>query len=338
MDLIIGIGAKIYLNFSVINIAMIRGINNTINTTLYYTSGTGQVINAGTVFTYSGNGQTITLTFPNTTTFVGSGNTNIVIESTPTSTAPDLTFNQMYDGSVITINVDYNSNPAINDINILNIQNRYYHDFTIFEVETQYSDFDGDSLNAIRINGNVINYYYNQGTVSVPNYQPYISGTWISRANIPKLRYQAPNQDGVYTQTNQWEARDSITSISNMANINIQVSEFECVDPVIVTATYTGTPYILNLSWTTVSDYYQSFYPDIAVLVGIEVYEPNLDTLIFSGYIPGIVPFNTTNYQFDLYDYVVTDISKCRVTISIELKTSTCDRITSHIFPPNTLI
>lgn len=216
-NIIINVAAKIFINFSPINVDMIRGEANTIPTTLNYTSGTGQQIPANTVLTYTGAGQTVTLTFPNATTISGTGSANVIIQSTPTTNAVDGAATFTYDQSTITVNIDYNSRPVINDINV-SMANRAVHDFTIAEVEAQFTDVDPDALQDIRVkndvNGNVIGYEYNIGTVGSPNYQPYVADTWIARVDIPKLRYSALNQNAAYAKSNPWEARDVEGNIS----------------------------------------------------------------------------------------------------------------------------
>lgn len=216
-NIIINVAAKIFINFSPINVDMIREEANTIPTTLNYTSGTGQQIPANTVLTYTGGGQTVTLTFPNATTISGTGSANVIIQSTPTSSAVDGAATFTYDQSTITVNIDYNSRPVINDINI-NMANRAFHNFTIAEVEAEFSDIDPDALDAIRVkndsNGNVTGYLYNTGSVGTPNYVPYVADTWILRADIPKLRYQGLNQNASYFKSNPWEARDVEGNIS----------------------------------------------------------------------------------------------------------------------------
>lgn len=216
-NIIINVAAKIFINFSPINVEMIRGEANTIPTTLYYTNGTGQQIPANTVLTYTGSGQTVTLTFPNATTISGAGNTSVVIQSTPTTNAVDGAATFTYDQSTITVNIDYNSRPVISDINV-NMANRATHDFTISEVEAHFTDIDTDALQDIRVkndsNGNVTGYEFNIGTVGSPNYQPYVADTWILRADIPKLRYRGLNQNAAYAKSNPWEARDIKGNIS----------------------------------------------------------------------------------------------------------------------------
>lgn len=212
-NIIINVAAKIFINFSPISIDMIREEANTVPTTLNYTSGAGQVIPANTVLTSNSGGQTVTLTFPNTTTISGTGSASVVIQSTPTSGAVDGAFTFTYDQSTITVNIDFNSRPVINDINVT-LVNRGVHDFTIAEVEAQFADVDPDALQDIRIkndaNGNVAGYEYNNGS----GYQAYVADTWIPRANIPNLRYSALNQNASYTKSNPWEARDIKGNIS----------------------------------------------------------------------------------------------------------------------------
>lgn len=188
-NIIINVAAKIFINFSPINVNMIRGESNTIPATLNYTNGTGQQITAGSVLTYTGSGQTVTLTFPNATTISGTGTANVIIQSTPTTNAVDGAATFTYDQSTITVNIDYNSRPVINDINV-SIANRTAHDFTIAEVEAQFTDVDPDTLQDIRIkndaNGNVMGYEYNNGS----GYQPYVADTWIRHPSLLPINHQ----------------------------------------------------------------------------------------------------------------------------------------------------
>lgn len=210
-DIIIQVAAKIFISFSPISVNMIREQANSIPATLNYTLGTGQVIAPNTTLTFTGGGQTVNLNFPTGGTINGTGSIDVIVISTPTATAVDAPATFTFDGSIITVNIDYNSNPVASDINI-SMDNRTTHDFTISEVELSYFDYDADMLASIRIdndtNGNVTGYEFNIGTVGSPNYQPYVANTPIVRADIPKLRYVALNQNPAYTKANPWYATD----------------------------------------------------------------------------------------------------------------------------------
>lgn len=214
MDIIVNVLTKSLIDFTPLNINMLRGVSNNINSVLSYTNGTGQVILPGTSVNLTGiSGQTISMIFTNGVTFQGSGSINVVINSTPTNTAINGTAIGVFDSSNITVNVTYNSSPVINDVN-LNLNNRGTRNFTIAELENQFMDVDSDSMDAVRVEDNVVGYFYNNGTIGSPNYQPYVASTWILRADIPKLRYTALNQNSAYTKSNIWRARDSFGNTS----------------------------------------------------------------------------------------------------------------------------
>lgn len=213
-DIIINVAAKIFINFSPVTVNLIRNENNTVPTTLNYSSGTGQTMTAGEVLYTVGTPGTpgfLQVVSVNNITLSGTGSISINVISFPTSTQSNQTVNFTFDGSTVTLNLTYNSRPVVSDVNI-NLANRGTHNFTTAEFLSSYTDFDADAMVEMRATGIVTGYEYDVNGVN--NYVPYVSGTWIPVNNIARLRFKAANQNAAYVQSNPWFAKDAQGNIS----------------------------------------------------------------------------------------------------------------------------
>lgn len=122
-----------------------------------------------------------------------------------------------------------------------------------------------------------------------------------------------------------------------MPNININIEEFQCTPTILNSATYTGTEYIIRVSYNSISNYYSQFYPNIRMSITLEIFDVDNNSTIFTGEIDANAPLNTTSYDIQLNTYGF--IFKHRVTVTgTFLGFDGCRQSFSHIFPPNSLI
>lgn len=192
---------EVYANF-------IREKNETKTVSLSYTNGSGQTLVAGQELYSVGTVGTLgyfSVKAKNNTTINGSGSFDIDITSYANATEPDGAINFNYDASPIKINIDYRSVPDIENF-IVEVPNRAVKTFTLADFEGHFSDFDGDSLSEVMIEGDVSGYSFNG--------VPYVAGTWITMADIGLLTYTPTDTDSHYEKDNNWKAKDSSGYIS----------------------------------------------------------------------------------------------------------------------------
>lgn len=193
---------QLYTNF-------IREVNETKTLSLSYTNGTGQTLSAGQQLYSIGTAGTLgylSVKVKNNTTITGSGSFDVDITSYANSTQPDGATTFTYDASPIVLNIDYSSKPDAFDF-VAEIPNRTVKTFTPEEFITHFSDFDGDDLSDVMIEGDVSGYQFNSS--------PYVSGTWISINDVSLLTYIPNDTDSNYEKINNWKARDLTGYISD---------------------------------------------------------------------------------------------------------------------------
>lgn len=213
----INIAAKVFISFNPLNVDMIREELNTIPVTISYSNGTGQTLPNGTVLSYGTQGQAnfTQLTFTSGVTFNDTGTTSAVITSTPGQTVTDQAVTFTVDGSTITVNIDYNSRPEVEniDLDMIFAQTRTFtlNDFTDSS-QGNYQDFDGDTLSEVMIEGDLNGYFYPSPLTPLP------SSTWIPIANISagQLTFKGSTaQIAGYSKSNPYKVKDSEGVISN---------------------------------------------------------------------------------------------------------------------------
>ena len=193
---------ELYTNF-------IREVNETKTLSLSYTNGTGQTLSAGQQLYSIGTTGTLgylSVKVKNNTTIIGSGSFDIDVTSYANSTQPDGSTTFTYATSPIVINIDYSSKPNVVDF-IVDIPNRAVRTFTLADFESNFIDFDGDTLAEVMIQGDVTGYHFNT--------LPYIAETWIPMSDIGLLTYVPEDTDVSYEKDNNWKAKDSAGYISN---------------------------------------------------------------------------------------------------------------------------
>ena len=192
---------EVYTNF-------IREENETKTLSLSYTNGSGQTLTAGQELYSVGTIGTLgylSVKAKNNTTILGSGSFDIDVTSYATATQPDGATTFTYDASPIVINIDYRSVPDADDF-ILEVPNRAVKTFTLADFNDHFSDFDGDTLAEVKIQGDVTGYEFNA--------IPYVADTWIAMADIGLLTYTPTDTDTHYEKDNNWIAKDSSGYIS----------------------------------------------------------------------------------------------------------------------------
>lgn len=205
----IRVSGIIAIIFTPVYTAFVREVNETKTLLLSYTGGSGQSLTAGQQLYSVGTTGTLgylSVKVKNATILSGSGSFEIDITSYANATKPDGAINFTYDASPIVINIDYNSKPDAFDFTA-EIPNRTVKTFTVLEFESHFSDFDGDSLSDVMVEGDVSGYKFNGNA--------YISGTWISISDVPLLTYEPNDTDSNYEKINNWKARDITGYISD---------------------------------------------------------------------------------------------------------------------------
>jgi hypothetical protein len=207
-EIIINVGAKVFLTFNTPTVNLIRGVANTKTSSIGYSNGTGQLMGNGLVLIIQGTpGQPgyLKVTTTTQTTLTTSGTIPILVESFPNLAQADQNVPFTFDGSVGNIHLVYNSNPVTQDV-IVDLGNRGSHTFTTAEFLSKYTDFDMDAMIEMRATGNVSNYLFNG--------LPYVAGTWIPVNDIDELTYTGANQNAAYQQMTPWQAKDAQGNIS----------------------------------------------------------------------------------------------------------------------------
>lgn len=213
-NIVINIAAKVFLNFSPMSVSFIRDIDSSKPLTLNYTNGTGQTMTAGQVlYTVGTSGQPgfLRVTVNSATTLTGTGSVALTVASHPTATQTNQSVPFTFDGSNITLNVTYNSNPVTSDVTI-SMTNRATRPFTTAEFLAAYTDFDTDAMTEMMATGTMTGYQYDVNGTNT--WIAYVAGTWIPVNNIARLRYVALDQDAAYNKSNPWFAKDSQGNIS----------------------------------------------------------------------------------------------------------------------------
>lgn len=207
----INVAAKVFINFTPVNISFIREEANSKPITISYSAGLGQTLASGTIVNSGTVGQPnfTQLTFPTGATFTGSGTVNAIISATPGATVPDQTVTFQIDGSNFEVNIDYNSRPTMSDIN-LSIAFTQERPFTLTDFTStgqgNYQDFDSDALAEVMVEGNLTDYFYPNAAT------PLTAGTWIPVANIiaGQLIFKgASSQTSGYNKSNPYKVKDS---------------------------------------------------------------------------------------------------------------------------------
>ena len=124
-----------------------------------------------------------------------------------------------------------------------------------------------------------------------------------------------------------------------MPNININVADLVCENPIFTSVTYTGTRYEFNLNWTSNGSYYSTFDPTVAMYLYIEMYHPGSSTPYYTG--NASIPFDlydATNYLINVLDYDSSFSSKDRLVFRLSLAgEDSCFTETTYVFPPDTI-
>lgn len=118
---------------------------------------------------------------------------------------------QMHTNSAVyslIVSVPVQNNPPVASDIVIDLNNRENKVLGIDVFLNHFSDIDGDSLAAVIIEGNTINYRLNGN--------PIVSGTQIPRSSIESgfLVFNAPNTDLYNEDATIWKAVDSAGSIS----------------------------------------------------------------------------------------------------------------------------
>lgn len=213
----IDIAAKVFINFTPQTVELIRGELNTVPVTISYTDGNGQTLPIATVLSFGTSGQPnfTQLTFSSGATFNGTGTVNATLTATPGSTVTDQPATFTIDGSTLTINLDYNSRPVVEDIDIgINFAQTKTFTLNDFTDPSQgnYQDFDGHSLAEVMILGTLTDYFYpNPSTPLQPN-------TWIPVANITagQLTFKgSTTETSGYSSNVPYQVKDSHGTVSS---------------------------------------------------------------------------------------------------------------------------
>jgi hypothetical protein len=116
--------------------------------------------------------------------------------------------------------------------------------------------------------------------------------------------------------------------------IIFNVSELQCIPPNITNTSWTGIRYVFDVDWTSNGNEYHSIDPTTNLELSMTIVEVATSTTVFSGVIDSSVPFITTGYQFDAYDYYPTFSDKYQITLTLSLTSViACNESTSFIIP-----
>lgn len=101
-----------------------------------------------------------------------------------------------------------NRPPVVTDI-FIERQNRQAYTFTVDDFLNHFTDLDGDSLDAVSIEGDVTGFLLSGS--------PYVAATWIPKSQINSglLQFVPTNTDAYTEKTVTWKARDTAGSVSN---------------------------------------------------------------------------------------------------------------------------
>lgn len=202
------IKGKTFIAFGSTSLSFIRSVNETKDTAITYSNGTGQTMTAGQVLYSQGNEGTpgyLAVKSKEDITLRGSGGVPLTVTSYPSDTQGNKTVSFNFDGSAININLTYNSNPVTVDV-IVETDSRVPYVFKAADFTTKYSDYDNDGISEIALFGDVTGFSYNG--------IPYVAGTYINIANVTLLVYTPLDQDAPYEKNVTWKAKDVNGNIS----------------------------------------------------------------------------------------------------------------------------
>jgi hypothetical protein len=202
--------ARVLIVWGTTRLEYVRNVNEIKDTSITFASATGQSYASGQVlFTVgsAGNAGFLQIRSKNSAVLSGTGLFQLTVEHYPTVTASAYTQNFTIDGQPTSIILNYNSKPQINSVIVETDYNVPYL-FAATDFTDQFSDYDGDNLYDLRINGDVTGYTYDD--------IPYIVGTWIplSHVDAGRLKYTPLGQSTAYDKDNTWDGRDSQGNIS----------------------------------------------------------------------------------------------------------------------------
>lgn len=195
--------------FTDMYLSFMRGESSTKTSTVNYSNGSGQNIEAGETLYSEGTIGTegyLSIKSTNAVTLSGAGSILITATAFPTTTKADGDVTFTYSASPVVIHIDYTSLPVIEDLTV-EIENRTPKTFTSDLFTDHFSDFDGDTLSELMIEGDVTGYKFNG--------VDYISGTWIAIQDIGLLTYTPNDTNIIYEKINNWKGKDSDGQISN---------------------------------------------------------------------------------------------------------------------------
>ncbi|WP_294203157.1 hypothetical protein [uncultured Chryseobacterium sp.] len=201
---------KQYITWGNTRLTYIRNVNATQNTTISFTNATGQTFTAGQVLFTAGNSGSqgyIAIKSKNAVTLNGNGVFELTVEHYPTSTAAPYQQDYTIDTTPTYINFTYNSKPDITDIEVETPNNTPYV-FLKSDFSNHYSDFDGEPVAEIQVNGDTTGFFYNNS--------PYVAGTWIPISDIDAglFKYVPLNQTAYYEKINTYKVKDASGNIS----------------------------------------------------------------------------------------------------------------------------
>ncbi|MDR6548544.1 hypothetical protein J2810_004634 [Chryseobacterium rhizosphaerae] len=204
------IKGKVLIVWGTLRLNFIRNQNNIVDSSISFSSGTGQTFTADQVLFTIGTAGTagfFQVRSKDNVTLSGTGVFPIRVEHFPTSTAVPYTQNYTIDGSATSIFADYNSKPQINSV-IVETDYNVPYTFQGTDFTSQFTDYDSDSLYDLRINGDVTGYTYDAVA--------YVAGTWIPLSHVEsgRLQYVPTGQTDSYEKDNTWDGRDSNGNIS----------------------------------------------------------------------------------------------------------------------------
>lgn len=271
----------------------IRGVNTIKNIDIVYSNGTGQNIASNYVLYTNlspGDDGYIQIKSTNNITLIGSGLFNLTITHKPSLTQLDQDINFSFNGSPITITLDYNSKPLGNDI-IIDINNRALYIFLISDFINQYSDFDNDALSEVAIFGNVSGYEF-QGVI-------YNEGDWIPRSVIEAndFKYLTLDQNSYYEKDNTYKVKDVNGNISDqviMPILKLRIAGLTCAPPILETVNRI-IDREFELTWNYDSIDYSG---DTTTAVGVYVSNDDITYEL----VPGPVPYPGIQKNINLND------------------------------------
>lgn len=196
---------KIHTSYSDISVTFLRGIQSAKPQTIPYTNGNGYAVADGTTLYTEGTINQIgyfRVVSSGTQPVTGNGSLNILVTHYPSDNQGNQSKPFSIDGSLVTINIIYNSKPI--NINLdIEVNNREIKTIQMSNFDGHWSDYDNDSLSFITI--------YNSNSNLQFNGTSYISGTPIAVSDIQagKLKYIGSDTDLAYNDDFGYTVTDS---------------------------------------------------------------------------------------------------------------------------------